>query len=95
MKRTLDLEADLEAELRVICQETGQTFEAVVNSVLRDGMASWSSAPTTPKLVIEPLQTGPKPGISFVSISALEGEIEEESFREAMAATGAGDDRAP
>lgn len=77
----MTLEPDVESRIADACRSSGKAFKDVVNEVLRRGFAIEQTVQTAPPLVIEPFDLEFKPGISLVSISALEALIEEESFR--------------
>lgn len=81
MRHTLTLESDIDYALAEACRLSGKSFKDVVNTTLRQGLALQKSMRQAPKLTIEPLEMELKPGISLVSISALESMIEEESFK--------------
>ena len=81
MRHTLTLESDVDIALAEACRVSGKSFKDVVNATLRQGLALQKSINQARKLVIEPLNMELMPGVSLVSISALESMIEEESFK--------------
>lgn len=81
MRHTLTLEPDVDAALAEACRVSGKPLKEVVNATLRTGFAMQERLRSAPPLVITPSPGGPVPGISLVSISALEELIEAQESR--------------
>ena len=81
MRTTLTLDDDVAAKLKALCQRTGESFKAVVNRVLRDGLnAPRERRPDHPfHVVARPLRL--RRGVDLDDIGALLERIDGPAHR--------------
>jgi plasmid stability protein len=76
VRTTLTLDDDVAAKLRARARRTGQSFRAVVNDVLRQGLnAKRASVPERP-FTVKARDLGLRPGFSYDNIAELLEQIE-------------------
>lgn len=76
MRTTVNLDPDLERDLRALARERRRSFTAVVNDVLRRGLSG--ETPSTPRPYrLETHRLGLRPGIDLGHALRLAGELED------------------
>jgi Ribbon-helix-helix protein, copG family len=77
VRTTLSLDEDIAARLQSEARRTGQPFKALVNELLRSGLAQRRPARRIERFEVEAHNFGAlKPGVSLDSIGALLEQLE-------------------
>jgi plasmid stability protein len=76
MRTTVNLDPDLERDLRALARERGRSFTAVVNDVLRRGLSEEAPSAARPYR-LETHRLGLRPGIDLQHALRLAGELED------------------
>ena len=81
MRTTLTIDDDIATALKDRARASGQTFEAVVNEVMRNGL-SVGDKPLAgrPRFKVESARRGFLPGIDPLKLNQLANELEVEDF---------------
>lgn len=82
MCTTLTLDSDVAAALKVLARNSGRTFKAVVNDVIRTGlMTGEKPAPEREPFRVPAAPRGFRPGIDPLKLNQLVDELETERFQ--------------
>lgn len=86
MRTTLTLDDDLARELHRIARHTDRSFKAVVNSLLRKGLAAGSKpeAPLPP-FRVEPKACGFRAGVDVEHLNRVNDRLEVQDFQREVA----------
>ena len=83
MRTTLTIDDDVATALRTLARNSGKTFKAVVNEVMRRGlMTGEKPAPTREPFRVESVRRGFLPGIDPLKLNQLVDELEVDEFLE-------------
>ena len=58
MRTTLTLDEDVAGKLQALARRTGRAFKAVVNDVLRQGLATTTARPASPRFTVKARDLG-------------------------------------
>ena len=79
MRTTLTLDDDVAAKLTQLSRASGQSFKAVVNETLRNGLAAKKSMSPPERFRVRTRPLGLRPGLSYDNVGELLEEIERRS----------------
>ena len=83
MRTTLTIDDDVAVALRALSRNSGKTFKAVVNEVLRRGLMTGEKlVPDRKPFKVESVRCGFLPGVDPLKLNQLVDEIEVEEFLE-------------
>ena len=83
MRTTLTIDDDLATALKALARDSGKTFKAVVNEVMRRGlMTGEKPVPDRETFVVESVRCGFLPGIDPLKLNQLVDELEVDGFLE-------------
>lgn len=82
MRTTVTLDADTESLLREAMRQRGQTFKQALNDAVRQGLAGVAGDPERPPFVQRSFPMRLKPGYDLGKLSALEADLDAETFLE-------------
>ena len=83
MRTTLTIDDDVATALRTLARNSGKTFKAVVNEVMRRGlMTGEKPVPTREPFRVESVRRGFLPGIDPLKLNQLVDELEVDEFLE-------------
>lgn len=81
MRTTLTLDDDLAKQLQERARRSGESFKAVVNETLRQGLHRGEKpSPPRPRFVIESKARGFCPGVDLLHLNRFYDELEVEEF---------------
>jgi len=82
MRTTLTLDDDVAAKLKAEARRSGRPFRAIVNDMLRRGLATRPTAPTRKPFRVAARDLGKlQPGLSLDSIADLLEQVEGPLYR--------------
>ena len=83
MRTTLTIDDDVAAALKALARNSGKTFKAVVNEVMRKGlMTGEKPAPDREPFRVASVRRGFLPGIDPLKLNQLVDELEADDFLE-------------
>ena len=83
MRTTLTIDDDLATALKAIARDSGKTFEAVVDEVMRRGlMTGEKPVPAREPFRVESARRGFLPGVDPLKLNQLADELEVDGFLE-------------
>ena len=83
MRTTLTIDDDLATALKALARDSGKTFKAVVNEVMRRGlMTGEKPEPDREPFIVESVRCGFLPGVDPLKLNQLVDELEMEEFLE-------------
>ena len=83
MRTTLTIDDDLATALKALARDSGKTFKAVVNEVMRRGlMTGEKPVPDREPFMVESVRCGFLPGIDPLKLNQLVDELEVDGFLE-------------
>ena len=83
MRTTLTIDDDLATALKALARDSGKTFKAVVNEVMRRGLTTGEKpVPDREPFKVESVRCGFLPGIDPLKLNQLVDELEVEEFLE-------------
>ena len=83
MRTTLTIDDDVATALKALARNSGKTFKAVVNEVMRRGlMTGEKPAPDREPFKVESVRCGFLPGIGPLKLNQFVDELEVEEFLE-------------
>ena len=89
MRTTLTIDDDVATALKALARNSGKTFKAVVNEVMRRGLTTGEKqAPAREPLRVASVRRGFLPGIDPVKLNQLVDELEVDEFLERLHGRG-------
>ena len=83
MRTTLTIDDDLAAALRKAAHDSGDTFKSVVNTTLRNGLATGEKPlGPRPRYRVASAPRGFRPGVDPLKLNQLIDELDTEAFLE-------------
>ena len=83
MRTTLTIDDDVATALKVLARNSGKTFKAVVNEVMRRGLTTGEKpAPAREPFRVASVRRGFLPGIDPLKLNQLVDELEVDEFLE-------------
>ncbi len=80
MRTTVTLEPDVAAKLKKLAHQSGRSFKATLDAVLRRGLAAQERAGMQGRFVVEPHRGGFRPGVDQAKLNQLVDQLEAEDF---------------